>query len=136
MLQTERLVEAFIARQLPKRDWTHEAHLRVGLWHILRFANGTALVLLRQRIRAYNEATGVANTATAGYHETITRFYLHMIRRFVESVDASRPIDELAAALLEQCGDRSLPMRYYSRDRLFSAAARNGWAEPDLAPLP
>ena len=136
MPDTERLVEAFIARTLPKREWTHEAHLRVGLWHVLRYADSTALPLLRERIRAYNEATGVPNTETSGYHETITRFYLHVIRRFVQSVDGSRPIDELAWSLIEQCGDRILPMRYYSRERLFSPGARAAWIEPDLAPLP
>ncbi len=136
MAHTECLVEAFVARTLAKRDWTHEAHLRVGLWHALRYADGAALNLLRERIRAYNDATGVANTTSSGYHETLTRFYLHIIRHFIGSADLRRPIDELARSLIEQWGDRDLPLRHYSRERLFSAAARSEWIEPDLAPLP
>jgi hypothetical protein len=135
-LETDRLVREFIARTLPKSEWTHEAHLRVGLWHALQYPDSTALELLRARISAYNEATGAANTATSGYHETITRFYVHVIRVFARSADPSVPIDELAPVLIEQWGDKNLPLRHYSRQRLFSAEARRAWIEPDLAPLP
>ena len=92
--------------------------------------------MLRGRISAYNEATGVANTPQSGYHETITRFYVHVIRAFLGSVDPDRPIDELAHALIEQWGDRNLPLQYYSPQRLFSVEARRTWVEPDLAPMP
>lgn len=126
----------FIALELPKSEWTHQAHLRVGLWHVLRYPEAAALELLRARISAYNQATGVANTAESGYHETITRFYLHVIGVFVRSAPAGRPIDELAQALIGQWGDKNLPLRHYSPHRLFSAEARRSWMEPDLAPLP
>ena len=96
------MVREFIARTLPKSAWTHNAHLRVGLWHALRYRDAAALELLRERISAYNEATGVPNTAQSGYHETITRFYLHVIYVFVRSVDQNAPIDELAHALIDQ----------------------------------
>jgi hypothetical protein len=32
--------------------------------------------------------------------------------------------------------DKDLPLQYYSRERLFSEAARASWLEPDLRPLP
>jgi hypothetical protein len=132
---TDRLAHEFIARTLPKSEWTHHAHLRVGLWHALRHPDDVALELLRERIRAYNEATDVANTSSTGYHETITRFYIGVIRRFVNSIDPSRPVDELAQELIVCFGERDLPLRHYSPERLFSAQARLGWVEPDLRPL-
>jgi hypothetical protein len=135
-LETDRIVREFIARTLPKSEWTHHAHLRVGLWHALQYPDAAALELLRGRISAYNGATGVANTAQSGYHETITRFYVHVIRVFVRSVNPDSPIDELAHALIGQWGDKHLPLRHYSPHRLFSADARRAWIEPDLAPLP
>jgi hypothetical protein len=135
-VDTVRLAGEFIARTLPKSDWTHEAHLRVGLWHTLHHPRDVALALLRDRIRSYNAATGVQNTSSNGYHETITRFYLAVIRAFLASVDAGRPIDELAQELIARFGDRNLPLRHYSRERLFSTEARLGWLEPDLEPLP
>jgi hypothetical protein len=135
-LKTDHIAREFIALTLPKAEWTHKAHLRVGLWHALRFSDETALDLLRARIRSYNESTGGINSDTAGYHETITRFYLVMIRAFLQSVDRLRPVDELAQELIERCGDRVLPLRHYSKERLFSVEARRCWVEPDLLPLP
>jgi hypothetical protein len=136
MMETDRIARALIARTLPKSEWTHHAHLRAGLWHLLHYPEPVALALLRERIRAYNEATGVANTESGGYHETITRFYLHVIRVFLESVDRERPIDELAQELVARGAEHDLVLRYYSRERLFSREARRSWVEPELLPLP
>ena len=133
-LETERIVQGLIERTLSKSDWTHQAHLRV-VWHVLHHSDEVALQLLRQRISAYNNATGVANTAISGYQETITRFYVHVTRTFVRSADARRPIDELAEELIARFGDRRLPLRYYTQSRLFCAAARLSWMAPELKPL-
>ena len=133
---TEDLVAAFGDRSLPKEQWTHEAHLRVGLWHLLHHSPDDALALVRQRIIAYNEAVGVENSDSSGYHETITRFFLHEISRFLRTADGRRPIDDLAAELIQWLGDKDTPLHYYSRARLMSVEARRTWVEPDLRPLP
>jgi len=116
---------------LPKAEWTHEAHLWVGLWHVLQLGPDEALTQLRQRIRAYNESVGTANTDTAGYHETITRFYVAFIAQFVASVDATRPLDDLADEFIGRFGDRKLAMRFFDEDRLMTPLARGSWIEPD-----
>jgi hypothetical protein len=133
--QTDRLARAFRDCTLPKAEWTHEAHLRVGLWHLLRCPADEALNHLRDGIRRYNAACGVANTDSSGYHESITRFYVWVITRFLATADRTRSVDALAGDLVRQCGDRRLPLRYWSRERLFSAEARTGWVEPDIQPL-
>jgi hypothetical protein len=130
------LARAFIARTLPTAAWTHHAHLRVGLWHLRRHPPETALALLRDRIRAFNAAHGGENSATAGYHETITRFYVLMIADVLARADATDDEDALADALIAGHGDRDLPLRHWSRDVLFAPAARLGWVPPDLVPLP
>ncbi|MFO0898161.1 MAG: hypothetical protein U0836_12115 [Pirellulales bacterium] len=134
-MNTERLVEQFVARTLPKSEWTHHAHLQVGLWHVLEHGPDDALRLLRGRIRAYNEATGGVNSDQSGYHETITRFYVQRIAWFLRQRDAAAPIDELAEALIAELGDKRLLREFYSRERFESAAARREWVEPDLRPL-
>lgn len=134
-MNTDRIAHEFIMQTLPKAEWTHQAHLRVGLWHALRFPDPAALDLLRTRIRAYNESTGGVNNEFAGYHETITRFYVHILRAFLESADVRRPVDELAQELIERFGDRDLPLLYYTRERLFTVEARLGWVTPDLQAL-
>jgi hypothetical protein len=132
--ETARLAAAMANRTLPKEQWTHEAHLRVGLWHVLHFNASEALVLLRERISQYNESVGTLNTDTSGYHETITRFYVGLIAWFADGENLSEPIEAIARRLIDAYGDRNLPLHYYSRERLFSVEARRGWVEPDLAP--
>ena len=116
---------------LPKAEWTHEAHLRVGLWHVLQLGPDEALAQLRHRISNYNASVGAANTDTSGYHETITRFYVAFIAQFVASVDATRPLDDLADEFIARFGDRKLAMRFFDEDRLMTPLARGRWIEPD-----
>jgi hypothetical protein len=135
MCLTEKTAEAMCARTLTKAEWTHYAHLRTGLWHLLHHGPEEALLLLRERIRALNGSHGVANTPTSGYHETITRFYLWQIAKFLEEEGRGKCVDELAEKLILRYGDKDLPLEYWSRETLFSTDARLGWVEPDRRPL-
>lgn len=135
MTETERVARGLSDRTLPKAEWTHQAHLRAGLWHVLEHGPITALELMRERIRAYNESVGTANTDTSGYHETITRFYIIVIDRFLATADRSLDADMLAGQLIDAHGDRRLPLHHYSESRLFSPVARRSWVEPDLRPI-
>jgi len=87
-------------------------------------------------IRAYNEATGVPNTDTSGYHETITIASLRLARAWL----AARSHEPLHAALNEllasDCGRSDWLLAYWSRSLLLSVAARRAWIEPDLKALP
>lgn len=131
----EQLVRQFIDKTLPKEVWTHEAHLRVGLWHVTNFGAAEAMALLRQRIRAYNESVGGTNTDSSGYHETITQLYVKVIDEFLATANRTQSIDALAMQLIEQFGQRDLPLKYYSRELLFSTQARLNWIEPDLCSI-
>jgi hypothetical protein len=133
-LRVDPLVAAFCDLTLSKSQWTHEAHLRVGLWHLAHHPPDEALDLLRARIKAYNVACGGENT-DSGYHETITRFYVWHIGEFLASADRRRSLDDLADELIRLLGDQKAPLRHYSRQRLMSPEARRGWVEPDLEPL-
>ena len=133
MTETERIATGLIERTLPKAEWTHEAHLRAGLWHVLNHGPFVALDLLRERISAYNESVGAVDTDR--YHETLTRFYVVVIDRFLTAADRSRDLDALAAELIAAHGDRRLPLHHYSEKRLFSTVARRAWVEPDLRPI-
>ena len=135
MTETERVAQALIDLTLPKAEWTHEAHLRVGLWHVREYGAAAALELLRTRISSYNESVGTRNTDTSGYHETITRFYVTVIDRFLAAADRSEGLEVLAGALLAVYGDRKLLAYHYSEGKLFSPVARRSWVEPDLRPI-
>lgn len=136
--QIQALIEAFESGHLPKARWTHHAHLIVGLWYITHHGHPGALPVVRQRIRAFNEAVGTANTDTGGYHETLTRFFLggiagHLARH------PGVPLADLASSLLRSpMADKDWPLTRYTRERLFSVTARLAWVEPDLpaSPMP
>ena len=133
----DEIAARFEAAALAKTEWTHEAHLTMGAWHVARFGPAQALERLRARIRALNDAHGTINSDTSGYHETITRAYVRLIAAFLRARPAGEEIDASVAALLASpLAARDALMRHYSKALLFSVAARRGWVEPDLAPLP
>jgi hypothetical protein len=135
--QVVRLVARFEDGTLPKPEWTHQAHLAVGLWYASRLPFEDALVVVREGIRRINAAHGVATTPTGGYHETITRFYMMVICGYVAEEAGEAGTDWAARAnrLLARYGSRDLPLRHYTKDLLMSAEARFGWVEPDLRPI-
>ena len=126
----------FVAKEIPKRLWTHGAHLAVGLWHVERYGSGEALRRLREGIRSLNEHYGNTNTESAGYHETITCAQVALLADFLKRSDASAPLIERYAQLLDSpLADRNVLFRFYSRELLMSNHARAAWVEPDLAPI-
>jgi len=135
--RTEQIAAGFEAAALSKLEWTHVAHLTMGAWHVARFGPEQALARLRAGIRALNDAHGTINSDTSGYHETITRAYVRLIAAFLSARPAGEEIDASVAALLASpLAARDALMRHYTRERLFSVAARRDWVEPDLLPLP
>lgn len=131
------LVRDFKFCTLPRSRWTHRAHLTVALWHELRYPWPEAVRLMREGIRRYNAAHGIRQTKESGYHETLTLFWMHMVREYLSEVAPSgkRGLASLANGLAERY-PKELPLRYYSRERLMSGEARECWVKPDLLPLP
>ena len=129
-----KLVEGFESRTLPKSQWVHSAHLTVGLYYCLRYSFGDALNLMRDGIRAINDVHGVPNTKTSGYHETMTVFWMIVIKQFAET-SKRFSFGELANQLIVICDDPRLPLEYYSRELLFSEEAREHHVQPDIEQL-
>jgi hypothetical protein len=135
--EIEALALRFEGAAIPAREWTHEMHLMMGAWHVSRFGAPAALERMRAGIRALNAAHGTVETETRGYHETITRAYVQLIAAFLRARPAGEEIDASVAALLAgPLAAREGLLRHYSKPLLFSVAARRGWVEPDLEPLP
>jgi hypothetical protein len=121
---------------LPKPQWTHAAHFAAALWLLARRPDLNGFRDMPGFIRAYNEATGVANTDTSGYHETITQASLRAARSFLNQ-DPQRSLFATCNALMASpLGKSDWLLEYWTRARLFSAEARRRWVDPDLKPLP
>jgi len=133
----EHVGEGLLARSLPREEWTHEAHLAATTYLLLRHPEIDLDAELPEIIRRYNESVGGVNSDTEGYHDTITRVYLHGIRLFLSEADPGDPLHELVNdLLLSPMGRRDWPLRFYSRDRLLSVVARREFVMPDVAALP
>lgn len=132
-----RIAAGVLARTLPYAEWTHAAHFAAALW-LLRHPE----VLLQHGgmepvIRGYNEAVGVPNTDTRGYHATITEASLRAAAHLLAEAGPRAPLAPVLAALLASpLGQPRWLLAHWSELRLTSVAARRGWLEPDLAPLP
>ena len=135
--EIERIGEGLLERTLPRSDWTHEAHLAATTYLLTRRPDIDVDRQLPGLIRAYNESVGGVNDDTQGYHETITRVFLHGVRLFLAEADPGEPLHELVnELLLSPMGRRDWPLRFYSAERLFSVQARRTFVTPDLAALP
>jgi len=133
--QVADLAHRLLDHSLPKDQWTHAAHLSATL-RLVRTRDEGLERDMPDIIRTYNEAVGGVNDDTSGYHETITQAYLAAIRAFVAALPAGVSDSQACARLLDTpLGDKAWPLGFWSRERLFSVAARRGWVEPDLAPL-
>ena len=135
--EIERLGEGLLARSLERADWTHEAHLGATTYLEFRRPDIDLDKELPGIIRRFNESVGGVNSDTEGYHETITRTFLRGVRLFLAEGDPKEPLHELVnELLLSPMGRRDWPFRFYSRERLFSVAARRDFLAPDVAALP
>ncbi|KTE25925.1 MULTISPECIES: hypothetical protein [unclassified Sphingopyxis] len=125
-----------LARTLPREAWTHEAHLGACLWLLSERPDIDVDAEIADIIRRFNESVGGVNDDTQGYHDSITRAYVAGVRLFLSETTATGLAERVNAMLLSDVGRRDWPLRFYSRELLFSVPARRGFVEPDLAPLP
>ncbi|MEO6334694.1 MAG: hypothetical protein ABIO91_06880 [Pyrinomonadaceae bacterium] len=128
------LVRSFEAASIAHEDWKHAEHLVVALYYVTHHDLETAYRKMR---------TGILNLLENGfkvdlkkempYHETITRFWIGVVADY----NASRN----GASLLEKANevaykwDKDYPLRFYSRELLFSGDARAGFVDPDIGEL-
>ena len=135
--EIRRIGERFADRSLPKPQWTHAAHFAAALWLLGERPELDAFAAMPGMIRAYNAATGTPNTDSEGYHETITLASLRAARAALTDAGPEAGLARVLGGLLAgPLGRSDWPFAYWTREVLFSVAARRAWVEPDLAPLP
>ena len=119
---------AFERGGVPPAEFGHRAHLRVAWVYVNEGPSPeAALARMREAVQRFAAAAG----ASQKYHETITVLWM----RLLEDARAGAPQGCAFEQLLErrpELGDKELPLRYYSRERLFSDEARAQWVAPDL----
>lgn len=128
--------EGLLARTLPREEWTHEAHLAASTWIVRDRPDIVPERDMAKIISSYNVSVGGVNDDTQGYHETITQVYVAGVKAHLAEVGTAMPLFEAVNALLLSArGRRDLPLRFYSKELLFSIPARRALVEPDRASL-
>lgn len=132
--QVRRIGEQLLARTLPRADWTHEAHLAACLWLLRDHADLAPVVEQRLPgiIRAYNASVSGTNDDTQGYHDTLTQLYIGGVRAHIAATPDQGLAMTVNALISAPRGHRNWPFTFYSRDRLFSVAARRSFIAPDM----
>ena len=125
------LVRRFESCEIHPADFRHHQHLTVALWYVRQFPYDTASEKIRTGIQRLAAAYG-----KTGYHETITLFWLVMVREFAALADSEDAICDLASRMITSYENKDLIKEYYSEELLDSAEAKAGWVEPDLKSLP
>jgi hypothetical protein len=108
----------------------HRDHLRVAFAYARRGGVDHAVDHARRGLRHIAAAYGEPER----YHDTLTTAWARVIAHHALS-HADGGFDAFVAAH-PRLLDRELLLAHYSRERLFSRAARAQFVEPDLAPLP
>ena len=124
----EAFARAFEAGDVTPEEFDHVAHLRVA-WVYLREAGSADAAL--PRIRAAIQRFAAAAGAAQKYHETVTVVWMRLLEG--AGADVRRPC-ELTELLRQRpvLADKNLPLTQFSRERLFSDAARAAYVPPDL----
>lgn len=121
----------------PKSAWNHAAHLAVAACYLIAYADENAVSHMRRGIEHYNQCVGTINSDHSGYHETITLFWLAVVKtRIRELADGLERVEAVRMLVTELAPQRDLFREYYSFDVVGSVEARRSWIEPDVKPLP
>ena len=125
------LVTSFENATVAHDDWKHAEHLVVALYYLTRHDLDTAYSKMRSGIlHLLEHGFKLDLTKEMPYHETITLFWMRTVAEFNASKNG--------ASLLEKANevaykwDKDYPLKFYSRELLFSADARAKFIKPDL----
>ena len=116
---------------IARADWRHKEHLTVAFYYAFHHDFETALAKMRGGIFNLLNAFDVDLSKEMPYHVTLTVFWLRTIFDFLES-QKEKSFVETANRVLDVCGDKDLPLKFYSRELLFSDDARKSFVESDL----
>jgi hypothetical protein len=125
------LVRRFESCEIHPADFRHYQHLTVALWYVRQFPYDSASEKMRTGIQRLAAAYG-----KTGYHETITLFWLVVVRDFAFAADSEEAICDLANRMITNLENKDLIKEYYSEELLASSEAKERWIEPDLKALP
>lgn len=129
--EIKEVVRSFEDASISRDAWKHAEHLTVALHYLRLHDIDTATEKMRSGIFKLLGAFGVDLSKEMPYHETLTIFWMRTVADFNESKNGSSLLDKANELVAKY--DKEYPLRFYSRDHLFSDEARAKFVEGDLA---
>ncbi|MEZ5428513.1 MAG: hypothetical protein R2747_19740 [Pyrinomonadaceae bacterium] len=123
------VVHAFETGTIERGAWGHPEHLLVAFCYSKENDFETALKKMRHGLFHLLRAFGVDLHHESPYHETLTVFWMRTVFDFAASrteVSTVEAVDDLIRNF-----DKDYPLRFYSRELLFSDRARKRFVEGD-----
>ena len=131
-------LDAFVAdwhaHRLARQAWTHAAHVAVCAYYAFDRDPDATLRIMRAGIRSFNESIGGQNTATSGYHETITRVWVMAITAHLRAAPARDRHAAACSAVRRFADPRALLRECYAHDIVNDVRARAEWVPPQPPP--
>jgi hypothetical protein len=123
---------AFEECSYPRADWVHASHIRVAWIYCSKHDVVTALKNARDGIKAYNASVGGSPDL---YHETITTFYIRTVNHRLSSQNGFTWEQFMTENPDLMNWWPSLIEQYYTKELLYSGAARQKFVLPDRQSL-
>lgn len=124
------VVRTFEDATVSRDAWKHAEHLTVALHYLCSYDVDTATDKMKRGLFKLLGAFGVDLTKEMPYHETLTIFWMQTIANFNASKNGDSLLEK--ANKLVATYDKDYPLRFYSREYLFSDEARAAFVDPDL----
>jgi hypothetical protein len=128
------IVRKFEDATIGRDDWKHAEHMVVALFYLRDNDMETATEKMRSGIlKLLVKGFEVDLAKEMPYHETITVFWMRLVANYLSATNGRSLLEK--ANELAGLYDKDYPLRFYSRDLLFSDRARAEYVEPDLLML-
>ncbi len=124
------VVRSFEEATVPRSEWKHAHHLVVALDYVIRYDLETAIDKIRDGLFRLLKAFEVDLAKEMPYHETLTVFWMRTVAVYNASKNGSSLLDKTNDLVATY--DKDYPLRFYSREYLFSDEARARFVEGDL----
>lgn len=110
----------------------HRAHVRLAYVHLCESGPDAAHGNIRESLHTFLTRHGID---PAKYHETLTQAWVQAVRHFMDRNPGTESADEFMAGS-PRLFETDIMLTHYSREVLFSDAARKTFVAPDREPIP
>ena len=122
-------VDGFESCRTGKDSFRHQDHLVVAAFYLQELSVGDAIKRMRHNLQQFVDHHRVDRQK---YNETITVFWVELVADLLSKLQADSTLVEKCNAIVESLDNSALVFEYYSKERLFSAEARERFVRPDL----